>query len=118
MTRVEQIRPLKIGLIAYNRKQAELALRDFVENNEEQIVYFSKDNIKLKDGTIIHALHDIDNSLRGLMLDQLMLCDDCRWNVIHNRSELIKDTYMRIYNHSCVPDDYIIMKYELGCEND
>lgn len=109
---IEQIKPLKIGLIAYNRVQSELAIKDFIKNNEDQIDSFTKNKVMLKDGTTIHVLNDM-NDLRGYRLDQLMLCDDYRWDINYHRDSFIMAALqLAIYPRSCVPNDFIIMEYE------
>ena len=113
MIGVEQIRPLKIGLIAYNREQSQSAIKDFAKNNEEQIIFFSKDKIKLRDGTEIYVLHDNEYDLRGRKFDQLILCDDDRWDIIHQKGDFIARVLNNnVFYNSCVPYDYIVMKYE------
>ena len=110
----EQIKPLKIALIGYNREQTINALKIFFENNKEDVICFNKYGrfILFKDETVIQAIFNEDN-LRGQRFDQLILCDDSRWNIKIRRRGFIDYVRLNMMSHSCVPEDYQIMHYEI-----
>ena len=113
---IEQILPLKIRFIGYNSQLTQDGLRQFVENNKEDVEIFEyrQSYIRLKDGTEIFGLYEnkIDN-LRSRRLNQLILFDDERWNITAHRYDFIKTIIERCMNwYSCVPEEYQILKYE------
>ena len=57
---IEQIVPLKIGFIGYNSQLTQKGLRQFAENNEEDVEIFkyTQSYIRLKDGTEIIGLYE------------------------------------------------------------
>lgn len=113
MREPEVIRPLQIGLIAYNRQQAEEGLRVIAENNEEQVKYLDNNKLVLQDDTTIYVLYDSPYQLRGRRFDQLVLFDDNRWNVLDTKRDfIVKILKEYIFPWSCVPVDYIVMQYE------
>ncbi len=113
---IEQIVPLKIGFIGYNSQLTQDGLRQFVENNEENVEIFKyrQSYIRLKDGTEIVGLYENKvDGLRGHRLDQLILFDDARWNITTHRYEFIKQIIEKCVNwYSCVPEGSQILKYE------
>lgn len=109
----ERIAPLRIGFIGYNSRLTQDGLRQFVENNKEDIEIFSyeKSFIRLKDGTEIFGLYE--NSQKGCHMHQMILFDDDRWLIKSERTEFIhfiKDCFINYY--SCVPEEYKILEYE------
>ena len=113
---IEQIVPLKIGFIGYNSQLTQKGLRQFVENNEEDVEIFKyrQSYILLKDGTEIIGLYEnrVDNA-RGHRLDQLILFDDERWMIKWKRHDFIKQIIERCINwYSYVPEEFQIIDYE------
>lgn len=113
---IEQIVPLRIGFIGYNSQLTQDGLRQFVENNEEDVEIFKyrQSYIRLKDGTEIVGLYEnrVDG-LRGHRLDQLILFDDERWEIKWDRYDFIRRIIERcIEGYSCVPEEFQILKYE------
>ena len=113
---VEQIVSLKIGFIGYNSQLTQDGLRQFTENNEEDVEIFKyrKSYIRLKDGTEIVGLYENRrDGLRGHRLDQIILFDDERWMIKLRRCEFIKQIIERCLNkYSCVPEEFQILEYE------
>ncbi len=113
---IEQIVPLRIGFIGYNSQLTQDGLRQFVENNEEDVEIFKyrQSYIRLKDGTEIVGLYEnrVDG-LRGHRLDQLILFDDERWEIKWGRYDFIRRIIKRcIDGYSCVPEGFQILEYE------
>lgn len=114
MKEVEEIRPLKLGLIGYNREQTFEGMKYLAKNNAENVERFSKTGhlIKMKDGTKIFALTD-EYFIRGHRLDQIILFDDSRWDIVHKQSDFICHIIDYCINgYSCVPDEFVVLKYE------
>ncbi len=113
---IEQIVPLKIGFIGYNSQLTQDGLRQFVENNEEDVEIFKyrQSYIRLKDGTEIVGLYENKvGGLSGHRLDQLILFDDERWKIKWDRYDFIRRIIERcIDGYSCVPKKFQIIKYE------
>lgn len=110
---IEQIVPLKIGFIGYNSQLAQDGLRQFVENNEDdvEIFIYKQSYIRLKDGTEIFGLYE--NSQKGNRLDQIILFDDDRWLIKSKRYHFIHFIFEHFINYySCVPEEYQILEYE------
>lgn len=111
MREPEKLYPLKIGLIGYNRQQTQHGMRVFAYENRDKVCYFTKNKIILEDETEIHAIYNM-NDVRNKMFDQLILCDDERWNVLEERKAFIEDVLRYITSYSCVPYDFLVMKFE------
>ena len=113
---IEQIAPLKIGFIGYNSQLTQNGLRQFVENNEENVAIFryQKSYIRLKDGTEMVGLYENRvGGLSGHRFDQIILFDDERWNITTHRYDFIKQIIEKCVKwYSCVPEEYQILKYE------
>ena len=113
---IEQIVPLKIGFIGYNSQLTQKGLRQFAENNEEDVEIFkyTQSYIRLKDGTEIIGLYENrKNDSRGHRLDQLILFDNERWMMKWKRCDFIKQIIQKCVNwYSCVPEKFQILEYE------
>ena len=108
---IENIRPLKNGLIGYDVKQTDICMKQLVEDNKHEVAHFVRCEIVLKDGTEIVPIYNEDN-VRGKKFDQIILCDDKRWNIYENRKDLIEYVFWHMASYSCVPEEYIIIKLE------
>lgn len=111
MREPEKIHPLKIGLIGYNREQTLHELLMLYKENFEQIIRVEEHRVEFKDGTEIRAIYN-ENDTRGIRFDQVILCDDERWNIWEERKNIIDNVLWDIAGYSCVPEEYIIMKCE------
>lgn len=107
----EEIKPLKIAMISYDRSNMKIAIDSFIDNNLEQIEAGTKKKITLKDGTEIVPIYKKDD-LKGKYFDQMMICDDYRWNILSSNEDLISYTYIDLAYKSCVPEEFFTMKYE------
>ena len=117
MRKPEEYNPLTIGLMGYNTQQTYYGMQLFESNNREQIKSHGSNglDIILNDETRIVPISpslNFDLYLRGRRLDQLILFDDERWNIETRHTDLIiKILHECILYHTCVPNDYIIMRY-------
>lgn len=111
----EPFEKFDIALLGYNVKLTRYGIRQFVDNNIEQVTQFdtSRNIVYLKDGTTIEGIaFTNDRNLRGYRFDQLILFDDYRWEVEWAREEeirIIRELTMQLTN---VPEDFQILKYE------
>ena len=102
---------LHIAVVGYNFQLACEAIRILAENdNNTKIKRIQTGTILMEDGTKYQAFPTC-NSVRGLCIDQLIIVDDCRWKVYKQQEELIDwIKYRMIY--SCVPEEFLIQKFE------
>ena len=107
---LEKFRPLYIGIIAYNSKCAKQALRIIRDSNEEQVknCELRRGILVFADGTVFRIISEND---KGAKIDQLIVCDDYRWNVFLEQHDLIEMAKIRMML-SCVPDEYKLQRYE------
>ena len=117
MREPEKYNPLTIGLMGYNTEQTFYGMQFFENNNKEQIKSYGSNglNIILNDGTRIIPIFpnlNLDLYIRHNKLDQLILFDDERWNIETVHKDLIaKILHECILDYTCVPNNYIIMRY-------
>lgn len=114
MREIEKVQPLRLGFMGYNTNLTLCGMRDFAENNREDVEFFApnKRYLRLKDGTEIYALLENGISLRGHDLDQLILYDDNRWEIKSHRYKFIIWILENLMYRSCVPDEFKILEYE------
>lgn len=114
LRKIEAIQPLRLGFIGYNSNLTLYGMREFVENNKENVDYFSgnKRYIRLKDGTCIFALLESNINIRGYDLDQLILFDDDRWEIKKKKCNFICWILENLMYRSCVPEEFQILEYE------
>lgn len=109
----EEIRPLEIAFMGRDLRITTLFLRQFVEDNEEQVAHHRNGRVILKDGTIIEAISPamVRTRFDGRRYDQLILADDARGMIeidAIREIEIIKWDAMLC---SCVPEEYQILRY-------
>lgn len=109
----EEIRPLEIAFMGRDLRITNLFLRQFVEDNAEQVARHRNGRVILKDGTIIEAISPamVRTRFDGRRYDQLILADDARGMIeidAIREVEIIKWAAMR---YSCVPEEYQILRY-------
>lgn len=109
----EEIRPLEIAFMGRDLRITNLFLRQFVEDNEDQVAHHRNERVILKDGTIIEAIYPamVRTRIDGRRYDQLILADDARGMIeidAIREIEIIKWTAMCC---SCVPEEYQILRY-------
>lgn len=107
-----------IGFLGYTSELSIKGLRQFAENNKDEIRNVRNSNIDcelyLKDGTIIRAITYSERFLHGYKFDQLILFDDNRWNIGRERYQWEMIDKIRTYSMalSYVPDECQILYYE------
>jgi len=102
---------LNIAVVAFNYRLSCEALRILANNDEDaEPISIQKDNIIMSDKTKYKAFSTY-NHVRGHYIDQIIIVDDCRWEVLVQQYELIEDIKYRM-THSCVPKEFQIQKYE------
>lgn len=116
MNRESDIRSLKIGFMAYNAKLTHDLFKWFCKNNENLITKYDiskyKAEAKFKDGTRVFAILTTPYKpfWRGVRMDQLILCDDERWEIYHERHNDIYN--LKEYNMSVsnIPEEFQILE--------
>ena len=107
--------PFRLGLIGYDAKQTDEGLKQFIDNNEDQVagVNWSARQIHLRDGSTIRGVQSVDDRrLAGMKFDQLILFDDDRWNIRWHREEDIRIIKAVSMNFSIVPEEFQLIEYE------
>lgn len=102
-------------LLGYNVKLTRIGIRQFVDNNIEQVTQFdtSRNIVYLKDGTTVKGMTFANDwSLRGYRFDQLILFDDDRWEICFAKAEEIRIIKALTMQRSNVPEGFQILKYE------
>lgn len=114
MNQIEQLRPLTIGILGYKTDLSFRGLHNLACDNEEQVEQHKKECLKLADGTMIIpiATTSLQSYRRAVRIDQLILFDDDRWLIESNKAENILKIKRFLLCHSCVPEEYQILKYE------
>lgn len=117
INRESEIKTLKIGFMAYNTKLTRDLFKWFCRNNEEEITKYDIQKYKaeaiFRDGTKVFAILSApyEPFWRGVRTDQLILCDDERWDIYHERHNDIYNLKEYNMNTSNVPDEYQILEY-------
>lgn len=109
----EEIRPLEIAFMGHDLRITTLFLRQFVEDNEEQVAHHRNGRVILKDGTIIEAISPamVRTRLDGRRYDQLILADDARGMIEIDAIREIEIIKWHAMLCSCVPEEYQILRY-------
>lgn len=105
-----------IAFLGYTRELSVKGLKQFAENNKEQIEKFKTNPsdcvLYLKDGTKITAIGYSENWCRGYKFDQLILFDDDRWYIEFDKMREIYRIVLGTMYISNVPEEFQILKYE------
>lgn len=114
----EWTRPLEIAFMGYNVQLTRIAFTQFARDNAEEIAEHRRtwrEYIKLKDGTRITKITPdrIYFGADGYRFDQLILADDSRKEIYSARWREISLLMQTAMNHSCVPEAYKILFYDL-----
>lgn len=110
--------PLVIAFLGYTSALSQKGLKRLAEDNFEQVDNLKMKQrgaiLKLKDGTVIVTVdYDrIDFTERGYRFDQLILCDDERWDITYYKADVISHIIKENMCFSCVPEEYRILKYQ------
>ena len=109
------MKPLNIAVLGYNSKLSVEGVKQLIKNNEEQFVVFnvSRGTAVLKDGPRLEAITDpSEQTLRGKSIDQLILFDDDRWEIVWSRAHDIELIQAMTMQRTIVPKKFQILKYE------
>lgn len=111
----EQIRPLEIAFMGRNLNITNLFLRQFAEDNEEQVAHKQRGRLVLKDGTRIEAVspHMVQMLFDGRRYDQLILADDTRGILGDCAVHEIEVACWYALRYSCVPEEFQILRYNV-----
>jgi hypothetical protein len=107
--------------MGYNTKLSYDLFKWFCDNNQEEIVdgEFRKNNswVRFKDGTVVIPIIS-SSHLRGEKFDQLILCDDERWEIYRKRYDDISLTRLTSMSITNVPDEFQILEclYDKGID--
>jgi hypothetical protein len=105
-----------IALLGYNSDLSRKGLKQFAENNKEQVEKLRWNTydceLYLKDGTRIKAVGYGDNWLHGYKFDQLILFDDDRWLIETEKYNRIREIIDHTMYMSNVPEEFQILHYE------
>lgn len=111
----EKRKDIRIAFLGYNNKLTQSGLRQFVDNNIEQVIQFDtrRNLVYLRDGTFIKAFTSTDmQSLMGYRFDQLILFDDDRWEIWCQRLDDIVNIRKYTMMMSNIPEKFQILEYE------
>lgn len=105
-----------IAFLGYTSELSRYGLKQFAENNKEQVNKFKWDTydceLYLKDGTRIKAISYSERFLHGYKFDQLMLFDDNRWLILDKRYKEIHRIKECTMYTSYVPYEHQLLLYE------
>jgi hypothetical protein len=112
---------LVVGFMGYNSKLTNDLFKWFCDNNREEIVesrFGNWDSFAIfNDGTKVIPIRSSQNQ-RGLKIDQLILCDDERWEIYRKRYDDISLTRLTSMSITNVPDEFQILEclYDKGID--
>jgi predicted HAD superfamily hydrolase len=101
---------LRIAIVGFNYEQSKRAMKEIANIDCSKIERMSDKSIEMNDGTKYYIFPTY-NHVRGYCIDQLIIVDDYRWEVLYQEEELIDWIKYRMM-HSCVPEEFKIQKYE------
>ena len=102
--------------MGYNSKLSYDLFKWFCKNNSENIVKCNIHKYKadaiFKDGTRVFAILSVpyEPFWRGLRMDQLIICDDERWEIYHKRHYDIYNIKEHNMSVSNVPDEFKVIE--------
>ena len=98
---------LHVAIISNTWMTTEYYYRKFLEDNKDNIIWFSKDRAVLNDGTIVDKIPlSLGNKLKGMRIDQVLLC-------LYKDVDTEEIRYvMDLLHESQVPQSYWFMCYE------
>ena len=105
---------LNIAVLGYSYDLSCRALHEIVNNDEYNSKSKSKFCALMNDDveTKYVALNPNSDYIRGMKLDQLILVDDYRWKILKKHSGYISQCVEPCLYYSCVPEEFLIQKYE------
>jgi hypothetical protein len=89
---------LNIGIISYNMKLTDRALRIISENDANSIpIKRNSNRVEMSDGTVYIPVHQ-ERDIHGKRFDQIILVDDYRWWLLDKQYMLISRAIERLSN--------------------
>lgn len=110
--KVEEFKPLQLGFLAYSKEKVHYGMKDFCEQNRENIKRFDEFScyIELKDGTKIFGVYN-DYCIRNRWFDQLIIYNGANLPLTETEMELFENAKFATSFFSCVPKEYQILNY-------
>lgn len=111
------MKPLKIAFIGYDHRQTRICLRQFAEDNAEQVLRFDDQvgRLFLLDGTVVEAIPSAQERLLGRCYDQVVIADDRRMLTLAKRTEALA-CLLHTCERSNVPEEFIFQFYDTDAE--
>ena len=106
---------LRIGILGYSYDLSTRALHEIVNNDEFNYKSISKFVALMNDDveTRYYAINpNSENGIMGTRLDQLIIVDDERWEILDKHGDFINHCINPCLVSSCVPEEFKIQKYE------
>lgn len=106
---------LKIGVLGYSYDLSIRALWEIINNDEFNYKSRSKYIALMNDDleTTYYAINpNNEDRINGIRLDQLIIVDDNRWNILIRHEEFINHCIIPCLVRSYVPEEFKIQKYE------
>ena len=102
-----------IAFVGYDTRCTAQALRQFAEDNAEQVACFDPYGMKmvLQDGTQILGMAT-RRIMDGYRIDQIIIADDARCRVLMRQADLFA-YLMYIRGMSDIPEDFAVQWYNL-----
>lgn len=110
-------RPVKIAFIGYNNRLTANMLRQFVLDNEKQVIHFdpARGQVRLRDGTTIQAVTSPIFYRDGVRYDQVLLADDRRMRILYERRDEL--AWLRnVTAHSEIPEEFRFLVYDIDAD--
>jgi hypothetical protein len=102
---------LTIAIVAFNTNLSCEAMFEIAKNDtESKIKHKENFEILMENGTL-YKVFSPSSSTSGHRIDQIIIVDDCRWEIIEKHSAFLSKLEERMF-YSCVPEEYLIQKYE------
>ena len=116
---------LRIGVIGYSPKITKQHVIPFLRELEEgrikkmknvtalkeRITLINPEKLLVEDAEYIFFIRDPDR-YAGMLIDQLIICDDSRWMIYDQQCEMIqRGKYM--LSRSCVPEEFQVIELQL-----
>lgn len=112
MREIEKFYPLQIGFLSYSKEKVCYAMRDFCEQNKDDIKKFNELHcyIELKDGTKIFGVYN-KYCIKEKWFDQLIIHNGVEFTLNDYEFNLLENAKFATKFYSCVPDEYQILYY-------
>lgn len=111
------MRPLYIAFIGPDHRQTRINLRQFAEDNAEQVFRFDDraGRVFLRDGGVVEAVPEERGRLLGRVYDQVIIADDRRMLTLAKRTEALA-CLLHTCKRSKVPGEFIFQFYDTDAE--